>query len=148
MSDDDAPALSIGGLSLWVLGRAYSEASNPYDADWLEIRALCLSGIARVELSGVGLRSIDIEGFADQLQQMHTSLKGDAWLDGSDIGLTGHLQFSDSYGHVRGEVEITADHGRERHKFTFSCDQTDLPPLIAGCRAIVAHFPVQITRRS
>jgi hypothetical protein len=46
-------------------------------------------------------------------------------------------------GHITMVVDITSDHLSQAHRFTFTIDQSYLPPVIDSCRTILRQYPVK-----
>jgi hypothetical protein len=46
-------------------------------------------------------------------------------------------------GHMTMVVAITPDHLSQTHRFTFTLDQTFLPPVVDSCRTILQQYPVK-----
>jgi hypothetical protein len=139
MSDPD---IELDGLSIWVLGRQFPEASDFYDANWLVLRATMQRGLTSVTTEGAILMTTDFEQFRDQLAFMNDTLTGEASLSGHEPNLSVTLH-AGRLGHIGGQTEITPDHLAEHHSFEIGgLDQTHLPALIAACDAIIERYPV------
>jgi hypothetical protein len=135
------PDLKLGGLSLWVCGRAIPDASNHWDGNWLTVRATMHVGQSLVTTEGAILMTTDFDRFRSELAQMHETLGGEASLSSYEPNLKVTLQ-AGSRGQISSKDEITPDQLSEFHRFDVGIDQTYLPPLIAACEAIVDRFPV------
>ena len=64
------PDLTVGGFSLWVLGREAPEAADFWEGVWLRVKALMVANGARVEVEGPIVRGPELEGFAAGLRNM------------------------------------------------------------------------------
>jgi len=135
------PDFVLAGLSIWVLERGFPEASNWWDEEWLSVRATMRGAGSSVTTEGALLMTTDFKRFQNQLAIMHAQLAGEASLSGYEPNLKIILR-ADELGRVLGEIEITADHLSESHRFEFGLDQSYLPALIASCDAILDRFPV------
>lgn len=135
------PDLTLGGLCIWVHGRARPEASDYWDANWLTVRATMHVGQSSVTTEGAILMTADFERFRRELARMHDTLTGEASLSGAEPNLTLTLR-ADSLGHIGGEIEITPHYASEFHRFDVGLDQSYLSPLITACESIVERFPV------
>jgi hypothetical protein len=143
MMDDtvrDEPDLTIKALRLWIGGRCFPDATNPWDAEQNVCEVVASAKGARVELSG-SLSSRDFHFFAEALARIDERLEGTAEFDGTDLGLTVKIEVT-SLGHLAFNVWMSPDFGlTQNHEFTFEGDQTDLRPIIMQCRAILARYP-------
>ena len=72
------PALALAGFQLWVHGRQFPDATEPYDRDWLNVTAHCGEKDASVWVHGALLQSWHISQFADACLQLRQSLAGTA----------------------------------------------------------------------
>jgi hypothetical protein len=135
------PDLTVKSLRLWVRGRYFPDATNPWDAEQNRCEAVASAKGARIELSGY-LPSRNFHSFAEAVESLHRSLEGIAQFDGTDMGLTIKIEMM-SLGHVAITVRMAPDFGMtQSHRFRFEGDQTDLVPIAAQCRAILARYPV------
>ena len=139
MNDD--PDFALEGLSIWILDRAFPQATNGWDEEWLSVRASMRGTGSSVTTEGVILMTTDFKRFRDQLANLHATLTGDASLSGYEPNLKVSLTVNER-GVVPGRVEITSDHLTERHRFEIQIDQSYLPALIASCDSILERFPV------
>jgi hypothetical protein len=136
------PDLTVGGFSLWVLGRVAPEATDFWEGNWLRVKALMVANGARVEVEGPIVRGPELEGFAAGLRNMIRTLSGEARLDCLEPNLSLVLRL-DSLGHVSGSVSITPDELYQRHAFDWGgLDQTYLGPLLQSCEVILERYPV------
>lgn len=141
------PALALAGLQLWVHGRLFPDAIEPYDADWLNISAHCGENGASVWVRGALLQSWHFRQFADSCKQLRQSLSGAAQLGAAEPGLFVTLESTDRVGHLELTVEITPDHLTQKHMFRFGdLDQSYLLNLVAQCDAILTSYPTVLGR--
>jgi len=136
------PDLRIGGLSLWVAGRQFPDASDYWDGNWLVIRARMEAPGATVQCEGPILTASDVERFRNELAVASATLAGEATLAGLEPELTVRLQVQ-RLGQVKVEVEITPEHLSQLHRFTVDLDQSYLPAVISSCDAVLDRFPVR-----
>lgn len=134
----DGEAISIG-----VVGRMHPEAEDYWDGNWLvtpvEVK---VSGFTAVVPAG--LRAEELARFRRELEVLYTSLRGEAVLE----SMEGWVQLritADSRGRIcaRGAV-VDRPGSSNRLQFQMDgLDQTDLPQVVAGLRAVEASFPVR-----
>jgi hypothetical protein len=136
------PDLRIGGLSVWVAGRQFPDASDYWDGNWLFIRARMEAPGATVHCEGPALMTSDVERFRNELAAASNTLAGEAILGGLEPDLMVTIKVQ-RLGQVAVEVDITPDHVSQRHRFTVDLDQTYLPALIASCDAVLDRLPVR-----
>lgn len=137
-----APALELAGFQLWVHGRQFPDATEPYDHDWLNITAHCGEKGASVWISGALIQSWHFARFAEECAALQETLSGSASLGAAEPELFAKLVATDSYGHLEFVVEITPDQLAQEHTFRFSgLDQSYLPHLVSACETILATFP-------
>lgn len=131
------------GLSLWIEGRQFPNASDGWDSNWLRVRAVMEDTGARVECTGPIMTIMDVEQFRSQLVTMERTLTGQASLEPLEPNLKVTIRMLDTCGHIEGIVDITPDHMSQRHRFEMGADQSYLQTLIASCDRILAQFPVK-----
>jgi hypothetical protein len=142
-SDLGDPALRVAGFQLWIHGRQFPEADDYDDGNWLRVTAHCGASGASVWAQGAIVMVTDIAGFGKQCDAM---LRGDsrsAVLDPYEPELRVSLEVADRLGHIHVQVEITAEHLTQSHKFEFDVDQSYLPDIIKECSAIVQEYPIR-----
>ena len=137
------PALKISGLQLWVRGRQFPDAQDPWDGNWLNVTTHCGAGGASVWASGAILMVSDIARWVTECEHLYERLQGEAILQTCEPNLLVSIRSSDRIGHMIMRVEITPEHMTQQHKFEFEIDQSYLPSLITHCRAIIAEYPVR-----
>ena len=136
------PALALAGFQLWVHGRQFPDASEPYDHDWLNVTAHCGEKGASIWVHGALLQSWHISQFADACVQLRQSLAGKAQLGAAEPELFAKLEAVDRLGHLEFTVEITPDHLSQEHTFRFGdLDQTYLIDVVAQCNTILESYP-------
>jgi hypothetical protein len=138
------PDLHVCGLSIWVDGRQFPDASDYWDGNWLMVRARMEAAGARADCGGPILMATDFKQFRDELVSMVDTLVGEAVLAGLEPELKVTFKMTPRGG-VEGEVEITPDHLTQRHRFTVQLDQSYLPALVASCDAVLDRFPIVST---
>lgn len=135
------PDLTFCGLSIWVEGREFPDASDYWDGNWLVVRAEMKASGALVECGGPILMTGDVERFRDGVAEMFTTLAGEAALEELEPGIKLTLRMRGK-GHVEGVVDMTPDHLNQQHRFNVEADQSYLPALVSSCNAILGRFPV------
>lgn len=136
------PDLRLGGLSIWVAGRQFPDASDYWDGNWLVIRARMDAPGATVQCQGPILMASDIARFRDELAVASKTLAGEATLGSLEPELTVKVKVR-RLGQVSVEVEISPDHLSQSHRFTMDLDQSYLPAVTTSCDAILERFPVR-----
>ena len=145
--ESDPPSLVLGGLSLWVLERAFSESTEWYDGSWLQVRAQCAAPGATVAASGSLLTAEDIGRLLAGVESMHRRETSCAEMSPIEPNLVVSLTGS-SRGGLRIDVRITPDHMTQEHRFFFDADLTYLSGPIEQCRGILQRFPAEVYRSS
>ncbi len=141
------PDLNIAThFSLWVHGRAFPNAEDYWDGNWLDVLARVEADGAMVEARGTILRNSELAGFCRELEKMETTVSGRAHLECMEPNLNIAPE-ADALGHITAKVQITPDHLMQSHQFTFALDQTFLKPLIAACKEILARYPIREAER-
>ncbi|HZG08863.1 MAG TPA: hypothetical protein VEZ70_07785 [Allosphingosinicella sp.] len=137
----DEPDLQDGGLSVWVIGRQFPNASDYWDGNWLTVRARMDASGATVECGGAILMTSDTDRFRLELESLDATLAGEATLVSYEPNLKATPEVM-TLGHIEFEVAITPDHLNQFHRFSVDLDQSHLPPLIDACERILERFPV------
>jgi hypothetical protein len=142
-----APSLVLGGLRLWVLGKASPESVEWYDGTWLDVRAQCVAPGATVTASGPLLTVEDLGRLLAGMEAMLSGRASAAEMSPLEpnlvVGLTGN-----SKGRLRIDVRITPDPMTQEHRFFFDAGIGYLPGPIAQCREILGRFPAAAERVS
>lgn len=88
MSEVDRQAdLSLGGFQLWVYGREFPDSENYYDADWLLVKAQCVTDSSSVKTGGPIIRIFELDRFLSECKQVYQDLSGKATLNCIEPGL-------------------------------------------------------------
>lgn len=134
------PSLALGGLRLWVVGKAFPDSVEWYDGNWLQVRAECAAPGAAVTAAGPLLTPEDIARLLAGMEAMQRWEASSAEMSPLEpslvVGLTGN-----SRGGLRIDVRLTPDHMTQGHRFFFDADLTYLATPIAQCREILERFP-------
>jgi hypothetical protein len=77
-------------------------------------------------------------------EKVFETLAGNAALDCIEPNLKVEINSTGS-GHLAVRISITPDHMTQFHSYIDELDQTFLPPIIAGCRSILAKYPIRGT---
>ena len=134
--------LRLQGFTLWITSYQFPDATDYWDANWLNARARYEGYGARVEAQGAFLQTSDIASFAASLETLRAKLIGSADLVPLDPELRLEIK-GDHLGHLACTLWLTPDHMTQKHEFHFELDQTYLSPLIDGCKRILEEFPVR-----
>ena len=138
-----APDLTLEGLRIWVHGRQFPDATDEWDANWLNITARHQGRSGVVEVQGPELDTVSFLSFQRELMVMAESLTGEATLSSVEPSVKLKLRFSDRLGHVAARLELTADQLNEGHWFEIEgIDQTHLAVLIGQLKTVLDRFPV------
>src|SRR5262245_20643131 len=135
----EPPSLVLGGLSLWVLDKAFPESVEWFDGNWLQVRAECNAPGATVTANGPLLTAEDIGRLLSGMEAMQRggSAAGMSPLEPNlVISLTGS-----SRGRLRIDVRITPDSMTQEHRFFFDADVGYLAGPIEQAREILRRFP-------
>ena len=143
MQDCDEPSLALGGLRVWVVGRAFPDSAEWWDRDLLKVRAECRAPGSAVTATGAILRSDEIADLLAGMEAMHKwESKSFDW-NPREPNLSVKLE-----GGLTVQVDITPDHMMQQHRFRFHLDLTYLLEPIGQCRQILRSFPVTVGGRS
>jgi hypothetical protein len=139
------PPLILGGLSVWVLDKAFPESVEWYDGSWLQVRAECAAPGATVTANGPLLTAEDIGRLLAGMEAMHGRGASSAGMSPLEPNLAVSLTGS-SKGRLRIDVRITPDSMTQEHRFFFDADVAYLAGPIEQCRAILRRFPAVETQ--
>lgn len=141
------PEFSLGGLSIWVHGRQFPDATDAWDSNWLRITARYRGGGSSVTISGAELDTVSFARFRSELRLMADTLKGEATLESVESSIRLTMKFADTIGHVAGRLELTPDQLTQGHwYFLDQIDQSHLPSLLAQLDSIVERYPVRMPK--
>jgi hypothetical protein len=133
--------LILSGLRLWVHGREFEDSTDYWDGNWLRVTARCEYPGTCVSVDGPVLHLGELQAFLTGLEALHSTLNGVAKLDTIEPNLRVEL-VAEKRSHIRLTIEITPDYLQQSHRFVDGIDQTYLPALMAGCRAILVRHPL------
>jgi hypothetical protein len=136
-----APSLVLGGLSLWVLDKAFPDSVEWYDGTWLQVRAECTAPGAAVTANGPLLTAEDIGRLLAGMEAMQRRETGSVEMSPLEPNLVVSLTGS-SKGRLRIDVRITPDPMTQEHRFFFDTDLAYLEGPVAQCREILWRFRV------
>lgn len=136
------PDLQIAGLRLWVHGRQFPQSQDCWDGNWLIVTAHCSYPQSSVCVHGSFIHLGEIYGLLQETEALFQTLNGQAELRCMEPNLSVELH-AQTGGHIRVKIAITPDQISESHSCTDGFDQTYLPPIIEGCKEILAKFPLK-----
>lgn len=136
------PDLQIAGLRLWVHGRQFPQSQDYWDGNWLIVTAHCSYSQSSVRADGSFVHLGEIYGLLQETEALFQTLQGKAELRCMEPNLSVEL-LAQTGGHIRVKISLTPDNMTESHSYTDGLDQTYLPPVISGCKAILAKFPLR-----
>jgi hypothetical protein len=136
------PDLRIGGLKVWIHGREFPEAVDYWDSNWLTVTACYRTEGSWVIAAGSFIHCSELSQLLEELENLYSSLKGTATLPTMEPNLKVRLN-GNGRGGIELAVSITPNHLIQTHDFHGQIDQTDLPPIIASCRGILATYPIK-----
>jgi len=135
--------IQIAGLRIRVHGRQFDDAQDYWDGNWLVVSARCVEGGASVEVSGPIVHLSELSQFLAELEPLYETLRGTATLPCMEPNLRVEIRPSNSTGGMEVDVRITPDHLNQEHRFLFAIDQSYLPGIIGGIRAVLAECPIR-----
>jgi hypothetical protein len=136
------PDLQIAGFRLWVHGRQFPQSQDYWDGNWLIVTAHCSYSQSSVSAHGSFVHLGEIYRLLQETEALFQTLQGKAELRCMEPNLSVEL-LAQTGGHIRVKISLTPDNMTESHSYTDGLDQTYLPPVIAGCKAILAKFPLR-----
>lgn len=142
MPNDVEPAFRLKGLSLWIRGYQFPNATDPFDANWLRVRAVLATSSSHVAAEGCLLQNVDLQRFCTELEELYRDLGGTARLASHEPNIDVTLE-GDGHGHISMRASLTPDHLTQTHLVTFALDQTLLPDAIKQLRQIDRSFPMR-----
>jgi hypothetical protein len=142
-SSSRAADFALEGLRIWVHGRQFPDATDNWDANWLNITARYQGRSAVVEVQGPELDTVSFLKFQRELIVMVDSMTGEATLESVEPSVKLTVRFSDGLGHVEARLERSADHLGEGHWFEFNgLDQSHLAGWIGQLKTVLDRYPV------
>lgn len=136
------PSLVLGGLSLWVLGRALPESGDCYGGTCLQVQAECVAPGATVSAGGPLLSVEDIGRLLAGMESMRRWKSSSAGMSPLEPNLVVSLT-GNSRGSVRIDVRVTPDSMTQEHRFFFDADLDYLAGPIGQCQEILRQFPFE-----
>lgn len=139
-------AVTIAGdgahrITIEVLGRMHPGSTDYWDGNWLLSPTTVSIGGFKGRV-GAGLRCDELQRFRQELAVLNETLTGTAELSSLEDWVNLRLT-ADSLGHVAVAGAVMDEPGiGNRLEFTFSIDQTFLPPIIGALDEIARRFPV------
>ena len=136
-----SPDIEVGALCFWIHGRQFPTAEDYWDANWVQATVHCGGEGANVWVSGPILHLSELKRWVADCEALHHTLAGRADLKCLEPNLAVQMTMTKT-GQIDVQVSITADNVRQAHHFKFTIDQSYLPRLIQGCRAVLEKFPI------
>jgi hypothetical protein len=139
------PEFALGGLSIWVHGRQFPDATDAWDSNWLRITVRYHGDGSSVTVTGAELDTVSFHRFRSGLRRMADTLKGEAHLESVEPSIRLTMKFADTIGHIASRLELTLNHLAQGHWYSLEeLDQSYLPLLLAQLDAIVEKHPVRL----
>lgn len=138
----DKPDLVIEKLKIWIHGRQFPDASDYWDANWLNVTARYDSAASFVETSGHIIHLSEIATFLEGSEKALQGLVQIIELPTIEPNIGLKLE-RDNLGHIKGMLEITPDHMSEKHEYALDMDQSYLPGVISQCKMILTEYPIK-----
>ena len=132
----------MGSIAVTVLGRPYPDADHPFDQDMLNCLVTGATAKVSIKIEDTGISSYAIDCFMRDLVAVYETLTGEAVLDGSDLGMVLTVRPT-ALGHVEVRSEFWPGEGWNSATLIETLDQSYLPDIIIGCRALLGEFPVR-----
>jgi hypothetical protein len=142
MPNDVEPAFRLKGLSLWIRGYEFPDATEPFDANWLRVKAVLATSSSHVAAEGCFLQNVDLQRFCTELEKLYRDLRGTARLASLEPNIDVNLE-GDGQGHITMRASLTPDPLTQTHLVTFALDQTLLPGAAKQLRQIDQSFPIR-----
>ena len=136
------PDIACSGLSIWILGREFPDAQDEWDGNWLRVVILCRMADSQTSVLGSIIDLPELCSWNSELKKLQKNISGEAELYCMEPEFSARICL-DKLGAGSLYVQITPDHLKERHEFTFEVDQSYLPQLIHGIDAVLEKFPVR-----
>ena len=133
----------LEGLRIWVHGREFPDATDEWDANWLNITARYQGQSGVTEIRGPELDTVSFLRFHRELLAMAGALVGEATLESVEPSVKLTVRFSDRLGHLVARLELTPSSWSEGHWFEIGLDQSHLGGLIGQLQKVLDRFPVR-----
>jgi hypothetical protein len=137
-----AADIKLAGLSIWIHGHQYPDATDYSDGNWLRVTARCSATGSEVEVSGAFLHLPEIIEWMKASERLHETLTGSANLECIEPELGVKLEAKPG-GQIQMPVNITPNNLTQQHSVKFEIDQSYLSSLTSECRKIIQKFPVK-----
>ena len=131
-------------LQVRVRARAYPDATDFWDGNWLVTPVTARFGGFRADVPDALLRANEIEGFRDELRGLHEGLRGEARLSSMEEWL--ELLVTDTGPETLPVVGELRDRPGSPFRLGFAVDDQDraqVRALLDDLDAVLAGFPVR-----
>ena len=142
VKDFREPDLSFSGFKMWVFDRQFPESSDSFDRSWLVAAAFCESIGSQTFVQGPIIHLSEIHQWLTELKNLHATVQGEAALHCMEPYLKAKVVL-DKLGNGELIVDITPDHLKEIHQFTFEVDQSYLPVVIRALKNIIDKYTIK-----
>ena len=133
--------ITIGQLSLNILGFSYPDATDPFDADWLDVQVECHTEYADISFSGVYLPYTQLVQFGGDVERVYKGQTNVARFEPMEPNVIIELKKYGSLGGIIAKIELEpCFDDDERHICSFSLDQTFLPEIISSIKSVMADL--------
>ncbi len=139
---EEAPAIEVAGLRIWVRGRQYPDAADYWDGNWLIVSAIYQSPGSTVKTAGPIIHLSEIEALQSSCEILRTTLTGTAGLSCMEPELSFEVR-AVCGGRMELSVSITPNAVKESHEFREEIDQSHLSLIISACRKVLNAYPIR-----
>lgn len=136
------PDIQLSGMQIYVHGQQFPDMSDYWDGNWLKVTVHCGAEGASVWVSGPFIHLSELQSWMALSKKLSQNLKGEANLDCMEPELSVTLK-AESLGHIGMNVEITPNHLKQQHKFSFELDQSYLPGLVCQLGEVLKKYPIK-----
>jgi hypothetical protein len=147
MTAESFPEVRIGDaggerVAIRVLGRMHPGAADSDDGNWLTTLIAVTAGQFDVTV-GAALRTEEFRRLKNQLEELYSTLRGEAVFDSMENWLRLRVQAEPSGRlHIDGKLLDRAGDGNELSFTIDRLDQSYLPAIIEDLAEILSRYPV------
>jgi hypothetical protein len=135
------PDIHLAELTIWIHGRQFPDATDYWDANWLNVTVHCGGKASTVMISGNLIHLSEITQLLSGIKKLHKNLKGKAEMQCTEPNLSVELE-AEKLGHIKMTVNITPDYLYEKHTYLFEIDQSYLTKFISECESVLEEYPI------
>jgi len=133
------PALSLGGLHIWIHGRQFPWDTEFWDGNRLAVLAICGAEGSQVKVQAPCLHVVDIIRWSQECEALLSHSRDSVTLWAMEPEL--HIQLGRRESFIRTQVSISPNLGLQEHVYRFEVSWDEFELFQEGLLHLMAAYP-------